>query len=216
MVRSESDSFLAPTPAIDTIVFDLGGVLVDWNPRYLYRKLLPESQIEWFLEHVCHGEWNDAQDAGRSFAEAIQEATARHPEYEKYIRAYHERWEEMLGGAKQDTVRLLEEIKAAGFRVYALSNWSHETFPVAERLYPFLKLFDGKVVSGFERVKKPDPRIFEILQDRFRVEPARAIFIDDVEKNIRAANELGYGTIHFHTAEAARSVLRQLLKQVAK
>lgn len=183
---------------IETVVFDLGGVLVDWNPRYLYRKLISSAdEIEYFLTHVCNREWNEEQDHGRPFAEAVRLLEAKFPEKSALIRAYHERWEEMLRGEIAGTVALLEELHAQGMHLLALSNWSHETFPIAERRFPFLRLFHGKVVSGYEKLKKPDPRIFQLLVRRFQIEPRRSLFIDDVEENIRAAERLGFEVAHF-------------------
>ena len=142
------------------VVFDLGGVLIDWNPRHLYRKLLPDdASIEEFLAEVCTSEWNYQQDAGRTVAEAVGELSGRHPDKAPLIAAYYERWEEMLGGAIEASVALLEELDAAGVPLYALTNWSRETFPIARRRFPFLERFRGIVVSGEEGAAKPDPPV---------------------------------------------------------
>lgn len=190
------------------VVFDLGGVLIDWNPRRLYRKLLPDdAAIESFLAEVCTAEWNLQQDAGRSWAEAVAELTARFPDRAGLIAAYHERWEEMLGGAIGDTVALLEELDAAGVPLYALTNWSRETFPIARRRFPFLSRFRGVVVSGEERAAKPDPRIYRILLERYQLEPAECLFIDDVPRNVEGARAAGMEGILFTSAADLRREL---------
>jgi 2-haloacid dehalogenase len=195
------------------VVFDLGGVLIDWDPRRLYRKLLPDdAAIEAFLTEVCTSEWNYRQDAGRTIAEAVAELTGRHPDKTQLIAAYYERWEEMLGGAIDDSVALLEELDRAGVPLYALTNWSRETFPIARRRFPFLSRFRGVVVSGEERAAKPDPRIYRILLERYRLDPAATLFIDDVAHNVEGARAAGMEGILFTSAAdlrrqlAARSV----------
>jgi 2-haloacid dehalogenase len=200
------------SPSIETVVFDLGGVLVDWNPRYLYRKLInDESQIEDFLARVCHGQWNEQQDAGRPFAEAIAERSASFPEHAPLIKAYFERWPEMLAGAIEGTVKVLEELHASGrYRLFALSNWSAETFPHAWRRFEFLKLFNQILLSGEEKLIKPDPRFFALLESRHGVRPEQSVFIDDVEKNILAARAIGYQTVRFTDAESLRHSLMSL------
>lgn len=187
------------------VVFDLGGVLIDWNPRRLYRKLLPDdASIEAFLAEVCTAEWNLQQDAGRSWAEAVAELSARFPERAELIAAYHLRWEEMLGGAIEDAVALLEELHAAGVPLYALTNWSHETFPIARRRFRFLDRFRGIVVSGEERAAKPDPRIYRVLLERYRLDPAATLFIDDVPRNVEGARAAGMEAILFSSAAQLR------------
>ena len=193
---------------IDTIVFDLGGVLVDWNPRYLYRKILPEAEMERFLSEVCTTAWNEEQDRGRPIREAERILISQFPEKEHLIRAYYGRWEEMLSGPIEGTVEILAELKNHGHRILGLSNWSHETFPVAERLFPFLTSFEGIVVSGYEKIKKPDPRIFELLIRRYQLKPERSIFIDDVAANVSAARAQGLNTIHFQSPESLRESLQ--------
>ncbi len=181
----------------DTVIFDLGAVLIDWNPRYVFRSLIPdEAAMELFLTDVCGSVWNIEQDAGRSFADAIAEAVGRHPEHESLIRAYWERWEEMLAGPIDGTVAILRQLHRAGTRLYALTNWSAETFPIARRKFGFLALFDGIVVSGEECLVKPDPRIYHRLLDRYRVDPKRAVFIDDSAPNALAAQH--YFGMHAH------------------
>jgi len=195
-----------------TVIFDFGGVLVDWNPRYLYRRLFPGDPdgMERFLAEVCTTEWNQRQDAGRPWAEAIAELVALHPAQADLIRAYRERWEETLGGPIDGSVAILREVRAAGHRILGLTNWSHETFPRARTLFPFFDWFDGIVVSGEEQLIKPDPRLFTRLLERYRVDPARAVFIDDSPRNVEAAAALGIHGIHFRSPPALRDELTAL------
>ena len=160
--------------AVKAAVFDLGGVLIDWDPRYLYRKLLAdEGEVEEFLATVCTPEWNAEQDRGRPFAEGVAELVERHPAHAAAIAAFHERWPEMLGGDIPGAVELLAELRATGLPLYALTNWSAETFVVARERFAFLDWFDGLLVSGEERIIKPDPAIFELLLDRFGLDAVR-------------------------------------------
>ena len=185
--------------SLDTIIFDLGGVLIDWNPRYLYRKLIAdENLMEDFLLRVCNHEWNSQLDAGRSFAEAVRELSSKHPDLEPLIQAYHERWDEMLGAAIEGTVEILENLHAhCDYRLLALTNWSAETFPVARARYSFLNLFDGILVSGHEKLAKPDIRIFDLLKTRYAIAPSRSVFIDDSIDNIDAAKKIGFHSLQF-------------------
>jgi 2-haloacid dehalogenase len=191
--------------ATDTVVFDLGGVLIDWDPRYLYRKLLAdEAAVEEFLATVCTPEWNAEQDRGRPFAEGVAELVERHPAHAAAITAYRERWTEMLGGEVPGTVSVLAELRAAGVPLYALSNWSAETFRLTRGRFPFLEWFDGLVVSGEEGVTKPDRRIFELLIERFGLVPAATVFVDDSPANVSAARDLGMDAVRFRDAGALR------------
>jgi 2-haloacid dehalogenase len=193
----------------NTIIFDLGGVLIDWNPRYLYRKIFnTEEEITWFLENICTAEWNDEQDAGRSFEDATEELVAKFPDHEEAIRAWYGRWEETINGRIHETVELLREIKESKkHKLYALTNWSAETFPWALENFEFLHWFDGIVVSGIEKSRKPFPEFYQILFDRYQINPAQAIFIDDNFKNVEAALKVGLPTIHFKSAQQAREEL---------
>lgn len=190
------------------IVFDLGGVLVDWNPRYLYRKLFDDdATMEWFLDQVCHGAWNLEQDRGRSFAEAIEEAALRHPDQRAMIEAYHTRWHEMVAGEIEGSVTILEELSQAGYELHALTNWSAETFPIARARFAFLERFETILVSGDERLVKPDPRIFQLMLERI-AHPAQAcVYIDDSAKNVGAAAALDFDAIHFTSAPQLRTEL---------
>jgi 2-haloacid dehalogenase len=197
---------------ISTVVFDLGGVLIDWNPRHLYRKIFgaDEAGMEAFLSEVCNAEWNEWQDAGRSWAEAIETTVARHPAHESSIRAYHARWPEMLAGPIHGTVAILEELRARGIRLLALTNWSTETFPIAQARYEFLEYFEGILVSGHERLAKPDPAIFRLLIQRYAVNLAATVFIDDSPRNVAASNLLGLKALHFTSPAQLRRDLHAL------
>ena len=198
-------------PNISAVVFDLGGVLIDWDPRYLYRTLFTdEVAMEDFLTTVTTPEWNRAQDAGRPWSEAVEELAARHPEKRELIEAYWRRWPETLGGPIEPTVAVLRDLRATGVRLYALSNWSAETFPIARPRYPFLDWFDGIVISGQERLIKPDARIFEVLLDRYELQPDQTVFIDDHVPNVDAAAALGIRALRFTDADTLRSDLRGL------
>jgi 2-haloacid dehalogenase len=201
-----------PRAGIHAVVFDLGGVLIDWNPRHLYRQLFGDdvNGMERFLAEVCTSAWNERQDAGRSWDEAIAEATASHPEHAALIGAYRERWEEMLGGPLTDSVTILDELRGAGLRLYALTNWSQSTFPYALARYPFLHWFEDIVVSGREGVIKPHPAIFRLLLSRSGIEASRSVFIDDALKNVEAAGLLGFRTVHFRNAPQLRRDLARL------
>ena len=190
---------------VKAVVFDLGGVLIDWDPRYLYRKLLDdEAAVEEFLATVCTPEWNAEQDRGRPFAEGVAELVERHPAHAAAITAYHERWAEMLGGAVDGTVEVLAELRAAGVPVYALTNWSAETFGIARERFEFLEWFDGVLVSGEERMIKPDPAIFRLLLDRFGLDPEATFYVDDSPANVAAAERLGFDAVRFTGAARLR------------
>jgi len=189
-------------------VFDLGGVLLDWNPRYLYRKLFDdEAEMEHFLSEVCTLKWHHAHDLGVPPEETSPPLIAAHPEHAEMIRAWIERSEEMLAGPIDDSVAILRQLKAAGVPVYALTNMETWTYPGRRQRYPFLRWFDGTLVSGFEGVAKPDPRIFELLLDRFGLAPATTLLIDDSGTNVQAARAAGMQAIEF---ESPASLRRQL------
>ena len=191
------------------VVFDLGGVLIDWDPRHLYRKLFAgdEAAMEQFLATVCTHEWNRCQDAGRSFAEGARLLKAEHPEKAELIDAYHARFDEMLAGPIAGAVEILAELRDRGIPLYGLTNWSAETYPVALQRFAFLRWFRGILVSGEVGLIKPDPRIFALLIERFAIEPHCAVYIDDVEANVAAARPLGIHAIHFTTPAILREEL---------
>lgn len=197
---------------IDTIVFDLGGVLIDWNPDYVYRTIFEdEEKMRWFYDNICTPEWNEEQDAGRSIKEAIEELVTQFPDHEENIRAYYDRWEEMLGGPITGTVELFRELKKSKqFKLYALTNWSHETFPVALQKYDFLHWFDGRLVSGEEKTRKPFLKIYQLLIERFAIDPYSAVYIDDNKRNLEPAAQLGFRTIHFQSPEQLRDSLKKM------
>ena len=197
-----------PDPALTTVVFDLGGVLVDWDPRYLYRQLFDDpSEMEAFLADVTTVEWNAHQDAGRPWADAIELLVAEHPERRELIEVFHRRWPEMLAGEIPGTVDVLAELRATDVRLLALSNWSAELFPFARERFDFLEWFEAIVISGDVGVNKPDRRIFEHLVERFDVEPKAALFVDDSPANVDAARALGFHAVPFTDASALRARL---------
>lgn len=199
----------AGSPTVNAVVWDLGGVLIDWDPRYLYRSLFDDdAAMEEFLATVCTPEWNRAQDAGRPWADAVAELAERHPERRDLITAYWERWHETLGDAIAPTVAVLDDLRSDPVRLIALTNWSGETFPVARPRFSFLEWFEGIVVSGDERLIKPDPRIFELLRRRYDLDPATTLFIDDSHENVDAAAALGFIAIRYRDAERLRGDLR--------
>ena len=199
-------------PERSVAIFDLGGVLLDWNPRHLYRKLFggDEAAMEHFLATVCTTEWNKRQDAGRSFAEATRELLPRHADKRELIEAWCERFGEMIPGAIDGAVDVLAELKRRAVPIYALTNWSAETFPAQRERFAFLSWFVGIVVSGAEGVIKPDPRIFRILCERYAIAPESAVFIDDVAQNAAAASALGIHGIHFESPQQLRHELMLL------
>jgi len=195
-----------------TVVFDLGGVLIDWNPRHLYRKLFAgdDAAMEEFLTTVCTPAWNVMQDAGRTFAEGAALLKARHPEKAALIDAYGARFGEMMAGEIAGTVAILDALRGRGVALYALSNWSRETFPLAKERFAFLQWFRGMVISGYVGHVKPEAAIYKHLLERFAIDPARAVFIDDVAGNAEAARAFGIRPIHFTSPTALRRELEGL------
>jgi len=200
------------TSAVSAVVFDLGGVLIDWDPRYLYRQLFDgdEAGMERFLAEVCTPAWNAEQDAGRPWTEAVELLVQEYPQERARIEAYHARWEEMLGGAIDETVEVLRELQDRPVRLFALSNWSAETFPIARRRYPFLGWFDGIVISGEVGICKPDERVFRHLITTHTIEPETTVFVDDSNVNVEAARGLGMIAIPFTGGRELREELVQL------
>jgi 2-haloacid dehalogenase len=197
----------------DTIVFDLGNVLLGWDPRALYRSLFDgrEAEMEAFLAQVCTSAWNLEQDRGRSFADGVTQLMAAHPEaLHPLIRAYDERWVEMLTGEITGSVRLLESLHALGTPLYALTNWNQDKFAHARERYPLLGYFRGIVVSGDERCVKPEPAIYHTLLTRYSLEPSRCVFIDDSLANVRGAVAVGMHGLHFQSPEQLTDALRTL------
>ncbi|MBV8660498.1 MAG: HAD family phosphatase [Burkholderiales bacterium] len=193
----------------DAVVFDFGGVLFDWSPHHLYRELIPDAaERDRFLAEVCTSTWNAQQDAGRPIAVALAEKVAEFPHLEHLIRPYYERWSDTLAGTLPDGVALLDELHAAGMPLYGLTNWSAETFPYAEQHYPHvIGRFRDIVVSGRERMAKPDAEIYHLLLQRIGHEAGRCVFIDDSLANIEAAHRLGFHVIHHRDADTTRRAL---------
>lgn len=199
---------------IKNIIFDLGGVLIDWDPKYVYRTIFKtEEEVDWFLNNITTMEWNVEQDGGRTIAEANEILIAQYPEHADNIKIYYDRWEEMLGGPIEENVALFKELKdSEKYKMVALTNWSAETFPVAIDRYGFLGWFDGIVVSGVEKCKKPDRKIYDIILNRYNLVPSESVFIDDNKDNISAAQKLGIKTVHCQTPEQVRNDLGLILE----
>jgi 2-haloacid dehalogenase len=196
----------------DAVVFDFGGVLFDWNPHYLYRGLIPDDvERERFLADVCTSQWNMQQDAGRPISQALAEKVAEFPHLEHLIRPYYERWAETLAGTLAEGIALLDELHGADVPLYGLTNWSAETFPLAEARFPhIMSRFRDIVVSGRERMAKPDERIYHLLIERIGHRPERCVFIDDSAANIATAGRLGFHAIYHTNAALTRERLREL------
>ena len=196
---------------INTIIFDLGAVLINWHPYHLYKKIFSdEAEMRLFIDTVCTNAWNEEQDAGRTLAEGTEMLVKQFPEQEENIRAYYGRWIEMLDGPIQGSVDIFKKLKDSGeYKIYALTNWSAETFPIAQEKFDFLNWFDGVVVSGTERLRKPFPEFYQILLDRYDVKPEEAVFIDDNFRNVEAGRKLGIDSIHFTSPENLEEELQQ-------
>lgn len=190
------------------VVFDVGGVLLDWDPRHLFGDVIPDDDTrEWFLREVCSPDWNHEQDSGRPWSEAVAEAIGRHPEQADWIRAYDQRWLETVGGVDDDSATLVHELRRAGVPVYALTNFSAEKWALSRERFDVLCAFDGVVVSGEERVAKPDERIYRILLDRYDLDPAATFFTDDTPANVAAAGQVGIDAELFVDAATLRAQL---------
>lgn len=199
---------------IKNIIFDFGGVLLDWNPRYLYKSYFNnDEEMEHFLADICNGEWNIRQDAGRPFAEAVKELQAKFPEYAEAIQMYDDDWEKMLKCELPESIDLLKELKFMGYGIYGLTNWSAEKIGYAFANYSFFSLFDGIVVSGVEKVVKPDRKIYEILLERYSLKPGECVFIDDNQDNIDMAKVLGINAIRFDNIGNVKEHLETLLNK---
>ena len=185
------------------IIFDLGGVLIDWNPEHLYTRYFNDKdRMDFFLQNICTSDWNEEQDAGRLLTEATESLVKQYPDWEQPIRDYYGRWTEMLRGPIPETVEILRKLREVeGLKLYALTNWSGELFPYALGKYDFLHWFDGRVVSGDEKMRKPNPAFYQLLLDRYDLKPEEVLFIDDNLRNVKAAREMGIETIHFVSAE---------------
>ncbi|KAA3619243.1 MAG: HAD family phosphatase [Flavobacterium sp.] len=201
------------TSAFNTVIFDLGGVLIDWNPEYVFLKEFRgnREKMNWFLNEICAWEWNANQDAGYPLVKATEERVAMFPEYEELIRMYYGRWEEMLGFTHNDTHRVLETlVNNDHYRVLALTNWSGETFPKALEKFEWLQWFEGILVSGNEGMRKPHREIYELMLNRYGIDPSRAIFIDDSINNVKGCEEVGITGVHFTDAVRLEASLKAL------
>lgn len=195
---------------IENIIFDFGGVLVDWNPRHLYKDHFQnENEMEHFLTHICTDEWNVEQDRGRSLSEGTIMLQKKFPEFHSLIQFYYDKWETMLKSDIPETVALLHKLKKK-YKLYGLTNWSAETIPIAYKRFSFFKEFDGIVVSGEEKIIKPDKKIFHLLLDRYHLKAENSIFIDDNIHNIKAAEEIGLYAIHFENPIQLENKLRSI------
>lgn len=198
---------------INTIIFDLGGVLIDWNPKYVYREVFngDEEKVDWFLNTICTHDWNVEHDAGRLLKDGTELLIKQHPAHEDLIRVYYDRWHEMLGGPIADTVILLDALKKANKqRLYALTNWSAETFPVAIERYGFLQDFEGILVSGAEKMRKPFPEIYELMLDRYQLDASTSVFIDDSLDNVIGAQNAGMKAIQYKNSRQLINELNHL------
>jgi len=196
---------------IDAVAFDLGGVLIDWDPRYMYRQLFDDpADMEEFLASVCTSDWHRAHDLGADITQSCAALALEHPEHRAMIMAWAERGEEMVAGQFDETVEILGEVKAAGVPCYALSNMEPDAFAVRRARFPFMAWFDAHVISGLEGVAKPDRRIFEILLHRHGLRPEATVFIDDQARNVEAARELGLLALQFSSADQLRKDLANL------
>jgi len=197
---------------IDSIIFDLGGVLIDWNPEYVFLDTFngDRKKMQWFFDNICTSDWNENQDAGFSMAKATEERVALFPEHEEHIRMFYGRWDEMLGDSIKGTVTILEKlVKSQDYKVVALTNWSHETFPKALKKFDFLQWFEGIIVSGEEKTRKPFEDIYHLTLNRFNIKAENSIFIDDNKRNIESANALGINGILFKSPEQLTQELKQ-------
>ncbi len=197
---------------IKNIIFDLGGVLIDWNPEYVFLDVFQgdRTKMKWFFDEICTFEWNENQDAGYPIAKANADLIERFPQYENWIRMYYGRWEEMLGGPITETVEILKAlVNQSNFRIVALTNWSAETFPVALQRFEFLHWFEGIVVSGTERTRKPFAAIYQITLDRFQMKAEECLFIDDNKRNIKGAEALGIQGIIFSSPQQLKTELQK-------
>jgi 2-haloacid dehalogenase len=194
------------------VVFDLGGVLIDWNPRHLYRKLFDgnDTAMEQFLATVCTQSWNERQDAGRSFADGCASLKILYPSEAELIDAWVERYDEMIAGPISGTVDILMDLQIRDVPLYALSNWSTETFPIAVKRFEFLKWFRGILVSGEARLLKPDPRLFRLFLKTFAIDPLHSVYIDDQRENVEVAKSFGMHGILFTDPHALRNELQKI------
>ena len=197
---------------IKAVIFDYGNVLLDWNPRLVYRRYFPNDAegMENFLNEVNFMEWNAQQDRGRTFKEGVADLSAKFPQYAYLIQAYHDHWVDSIGGAYWETVEIMKQLKQSGYPLYGLSNWSAETFPHAREKYDFFELLDDMVISGAVGYVKPEPEIYQIILDKIQRPAQECLFIDDSLPNILQANKMGFATIHFISSTQLEDELTQM------
>lgn len=197
---------------IKNIIFDFGCVLINWSQHNLYDTYFgSKEKTDWFIDNICTWEWNNQTDVGKTFASSVEEKIAEFPEWEKEIRMYWERWEDMIGGAVEGMQDWICELKKAGYKAYGLSNWSAETFPLVKEKFPVFKMMDGIVISGEELIAKPDYRIYQILLNRYNLQANECVFVDDKQSNIDAAKELGIHGITFANCEQAKKAFYHII-----
>ena len=197
---------------IKNIIFDFGCVLINWSQHNLYDTYFgSKEKTDWFIDNICTWEWNNQTDVGKTFASSVEEKIAEFPEWEKEIRMYWERWEDMIGGTVEGMQDWICELKKAGYKVYGLSNWSAETFPLVKEKFPVFKMMDGIVISGEELIAKPDYRIYQILLNRYNLQANECVFVDDRQSNIDAAKELGIHGITFANCEQAKKAFYHII-----
>ena len=196
---------------ITNIIFDLGGVLVDWNPEYVFLKEFKgdRKKMKWFLENICTMDWNEQMDAGKLIKDATNEKIKEFPHHEHLIRMYYGKWENMLKGEISDTVNILKALHSTDYKLFALTNWSAETFPVAIKRFDFLKLFDGIVVSGQIKMLKPEKEIYEYILNKYKLKSSECIFIDDRLSNVKGAELVGMHGIKFDSSQQMKSELKK-------
>lgn len=197
---------------VKNIIFDFGGVVMDWNPRYFFKEYFnDDNRMEYFLKHIAEDAWNAEQDRGRSLKEGTEIQVQKFPEWEEELRAYYDNWTTMLKSDIPQNVEVLRKLEQSEYELFGLTNWSAETFPYALENYDFFNVFKGKiVVSGTERLIKPDPKIWEVLLERYQLEPEESVFVDDNPKNIEVAEQMGFVTVHITEETNLENELRRL------
>ncbi len=200
------------THTIHAILFDFGNVLLEWNPRYIYRRYFPddEAAMEQFFQEVNFMDWNAQQDKGRLFADGVTQLSKEFPHYSNLIQAYHDNWKDSIGGSLDGTVEIMKRLKQAGYSVYGLSNWSAETFPLVRDKFSYFDLLDDIIISGDVGQIKPDPEIYEIALKRIGRPASECLFIDDALANIEQARRMGFAVIHFQSPEQLERELKSL------
>ena len=197
---------------IKNIIFDFGKVLVDWDPHHLYDSYFGDvDSAEWFLKNICTMDWNVQMDAGKPFQQGIEEKITEYPKWEREIRLYWERWIDMMGETIPNMYDWILQLKQEGYAIYGLTNWSIETFPLVKDKYAIFKLMDGIVMSGEEKVIKPDLKIYHILLNRYQLIPEECVFFDDNINNVTAARNVGIHAIQFQSMEQAKESLSLIM-----